>query len=98
MLSSERIPKIADGVRNEITTTIGNIVASIVRLLAREDLILRTHCLKALKSVASTLVPKEEGALTAALPSILVTLNLPDLVAHALDTLIPLSYVYMSWG
>ncbi|EKM74924.1 hypothetical protein AGABI1DRAFT_123475 [Agaricus bisporus var. burnettii JB137-S8] len=90
-LSSERIPKIGDSVRNEITVTIGNIVTSIVRLLARENLTLRMHCLKALTSIASTAVPKEEGSLTTALPSILAALSIPDLAVHALDTLIHLS-------
>lgn len=92
-LLSERIPKITDGVRQEITATINSIVTSTIKLLAWENVELRTHCLRALKSIASTLAPKEEGVLTAALPSILATLNVPDLVPYALDTLTPLSYV-----
>ncbi|KAF9451337.1 hypothetical protein P691DRAFT_663457 [Macrolepiota fuliginosa MF-IS2] len=90
-LLSERIPKITDHIRRETTGTVSNIVESTVKLLAHDNITLRTRCLKALKAIASTLVPKEEGALTAALPSILITLDMPGLVVHALDTLAPLA-------
>jgi U3 small nucleolar RNA-associated protein 10 len=90
---SERIPKVTAHVRREVITTLNAIVDSTVKLLARDNVLLRTHCLKALGAVASTLMPKEEGALTATLPAILLTLKVPDLVPHALDAITPLSYV-----
>ncbi|KXN83997.1 U3 small nucleolar RNA-associated protein 10 [Leucoagaricus sp. SymC.cos] len=90
-LLSERVPKIAGYVRREVATTTSGIVESMVKLLAQDNMRLRTNCLKALKSLASTMVSKEESALTTALPAILAALKVPELVHHALDSITPLS-------
>jgi U3 small nucleolar RNA-associated protein 10 len=97
-LLSERIPKISDHVRREVVTTTNGIVDLIIKVLAQDNILLRIHCLKALKAIASTLVPKEETALTTALSTTLVALRVPELMLHALDVIIPLSYVLSIQG
>jgi len=90
---SERIPKIADHVRQDVAETVIVLVEITIKLLAQENLLLSTHCLRALKAIASTMVSKEEVTLVAALPSIIATFKNPDLVLLALDVTNPLSYV-----
>jgi len=90
---SERVPKIADHVRQDVAVTVIVLVEIMIKLLAQENLLLSTHCLRALKAIASTMVSKEEVALVAALPSIIGVFKNPDLVLLALDIANPLSYV-----
>jgi len=92
-LVSERVPKIADHVRQDVAVTVIGLVEITIKLLAQENLLLSTHCLSALKAIASTMVSKEEVALVAALPSIVGAFKNPDLVLLALDVTNPLSYV-----
>jgi len=92
-LVSERVPKIADHVRQDVAVTVIALVEITIKLLAQENLLLSTHCLRALKAIASTMVSKEEVALVAALPSIVGAFKNPDLVLLALDVTNPLSYV-----
>lgn len=90
-LLSERIPNVADHVRRDITRKINHIVELVIKLLAQDNVRLRAQSLRVLAAVGSTLVPGEQGPLTTSLPLILGALSVPDLVGHALDTLIPLS-------
>lgn len=90
-LLSERIPNVADHIRRDITRKINHIVELVIKLLAQDNVRLRAQSLRVLAAVGSTLVPGEQGPLTTSLPLILGALSVPDLVGHALDTLIPLS-------
>ena len=69
------------------------LVETATKLLTQENLLLSTHCLRALKAIASTMVSKEEVALTAALPAIIGAYQVPDLMLSALDVTNSLSYV-----
>jgi hypothetical protein len=97
-LLAERLPLVADGVRQEVTPSIKDIVNLIYKLITAphaESITLAAF--KVLRSICITLQPGEESAVTDAVPPVLNTIKQQTSAApDALSALVPLSLAFVS--
>jgi U3 small nucleolar RNA-associated protein 10 len=93
-LLSERLKNVATATRLKITARVNAIVEEIRKLLLlHPDGPLATSSYRALRSVAASISPGEEGPLTTMVPPILAAIRGRKMAAPAMAALAPLSYV-----
>ncbi|KAJ6464259.1 hypothetical protein C8R47DRAFT_1180243 [Mycena vitilis] len=91
-LLSERLPEVANATRLKITARVSATVDEIRKLLLlHPDGPLAASSYRALKSIASTMSPGEEGSLTTMVPSVLAAIRGRKMAIPAMAALAPLS-------
>ncbi|KAJ7630018.1 hypothetical protein DFH06DRAFT_704991 [Mycena polygramma] len=91
-LLSERLPEVASATRLKITARVSATVDEIRKLLLlHPDGPLAASSYRALKSIAATMSPGEEGSLTTMVPSVLAAIRGRKMAVPAMAALAPLS-------
>ena len=94
-LFAEQLPKVATKVRQDSKVVIGKIVDSAKKLLAVSSETLAIAALHALQSIADSMIPGEEHALTGAVPSVMKAVTEASTTLPALEVLVAQSCVHI---
>ncbi|KAJ3515006.1 hypothetical protein NLJ89_g2035 [Agrocybe chaxingu] len=91
-LLAKRLPDASSKMRSTISATINKLLVSIKNILAiQKDSQVTTFALQALKSIAETMCPGEEGPMSDLVPYVLAAIKEQKLVSFALSAVAPVS-------